>query len=108
VALVSGAADGAHPLGKAVQDAQEVADVVVIDGVSLRRAGDLAALASLARLLVVVRLGHTPKDLLVQARTVFAELGAPPVGAVVLGAFAPRQTPSGARKRAAVADSGRR
>ena len=49
----------------------------------------MCSLGSLAQLLVVVRVGHTPKELLTQARALLNELGCTPIGAVIVGGESP-------------------
>jgi capsular polysaccharide biosynthesis protein len=99
--------DGSVPLRDALERARDVADVVVIDGPPAHRAINLVAEPLSAQLLLVVRVDHTRRQDLVAAREVLEEIGARPLGMVLLGSELPRRkrldasTPRPAGPRAA-------
>jgi Mrp family chromosome partitioning ATPase len=68
-----------------VQEARERADIVVIDGPSVRSGTEVIGAATSADIVLVARVGHTPRHQLRQAREMLEGIGARPAGLVLMG-----------------------
>ncbi len=88
-----------RPVREILEEASRAGDIVVVDGPPVSRAIDLATIALSAQLVLVVRIGHTTREQLAQARDVLEEMGIRPVGMIILATRAAR-----ARRAAAEAD----
>jgi succinoglycan biosynthesis transport protein ExoP len=77
---------GAVPIAKSLEQAQALADLVVVDGPTVMGQADLVAALVPAQFVLVVRADHTGRQQLSATSEALRELGARPVGIVVLGA----------------------
>ena len=73
-----------RPMREILEQARRAGDIVVVDGPPVSRPIDLAGAALSAQLLLVVRVGHTTREQLAQARDVLEEMGIRPAGMIIL------------------------